>query len=58
MLQQYSRHTTPVTAAYNKTACKDKLFCREKSILLFKSIHFVKSNEKRQNEENNGKKSL
>ena len=32
MLQQYSRHTTPVTAAYNKTACKDKLFCREKSI--------------------------
>lgn len=59
MLQQYSRHTTPVTAAYNKTACKDKLFCREKSILFVqKASIFVKSNEKRQNEENNGKKSL
>lgn len=47
MLQQYSRHTTPVTAAYNKTACKDKLFCREKSILFVqKASIFVKSNEK------------
>lgn len=47
MLQQYSRHTTPVTAAYYKTACKDKLFCREKSILFVqKASIFVKSNEK------------
>ena len=40
MLQQYSRHTTPVTAAYNKTACKDKLFCREKIYFLFKKHPF------------------
>ncbi len=47
MLQQYSRHTAPVTAACNRTACKDKLIRGKRGVLFVqKAFIFVKSNEK------------
>ena len=47
MQQQYSRHTAPATAAYNKTACKDKLFRGKRGVLFVqKAFIIVKTNEK------------